>query len=173
VGLQTAYKTHIGTTLYQLVYQKSCHLPFELKHKAYWSIKTLNLDYLASGKKRILDIHKLEELRQNAYENVVIYKERTKAWHDKRIVKKEFNIGDYVLLFNSRLRLFPGKLRSRWTGPFKVSKILKSGAVEIRNNSYNPFVVNGQRLKQYQVGDIPTECPGHTLIDPPVPTSDI
>jgi hypothetical protein len=145
----TAYKTPIGTTPYQLVYGKSCHLPFELKHKAYWAIKILNLDYLASGEKRILDIHKLEKICQNAYENAIIYKERTKAWHDKRIVKKDFNIGDSVLLFNSRLRLFPGKLRSRWIGPFKVSKILKSGAVEIRNNSYNPFVVNGQRLKQY------------------------
>jgi hypothetical protein len=59
------------------------------------------LDYLASGEKRILDIHKLEELRQNAYENAIIYKERTKAWHDKRIVKKYFNIGDFVLLFDS------------------------------------------------------------------------
>jgi hypothetical protein len=133
----------------------------------------LNLDYLTAGEKRILDIHKLEELRQSAYENAKIYKERTKAWHDKRIVKKDFNIGDLVLLFNSRLRLFPGKLRSRWTGPFKVSKIMRSGAVEIKNETYRPFIVNGQRLKLYEGGDIPTDYSSHTLIDPPIPTTGV
>jgi hypothetical protein len=119
-----AYKTPIGTTPYQLVYGKSCDLPFELEHKAYWAIKTQILDFPAAGEKRILDIHKLEELCHSAYENAIIYKERTKVWHDKRIVKKDFNIGDHILLFNSRLRLFPGKMRSRWTGPYEVSKIL-------------------------------------------------
>jgi hypothetical protein len=131
----------------------------------------LNLDYLAGGEKRTLDIHKLEELRQSAYENAKIYKERTKAYHDKRIVKKNFNVGDSVLLFNTRLRLFPGKLRSRWTGPFEVSKILRSGAVEIKNDTCSPFLVNGQRLKLYEGGDIPTYYSSHTLIDPPIHTT--
>ncbi|KAI5417479.1 hypothetical protein KIW84_042185 [Lathyrus oleraceus] len=126
---------------------------------------------MTAGEKRILDIHKLEELRQSAYENAKIYKERTKAWHDKRIVKKDLNIGDHVLLFNSRLRLFPGKLRLRWTDPFKVSKILRSGAVEIKNETCSPFIVNGQRLKLYEGGDIPTDYSIHTLIDPPIPTT--
>ncbi|XP_050920206.1 uncharacterized protein LOC127137824 [Lathyrus oleraceus] len=82
---RTAYKTPIGTTPFKLVYGKSCHLPVELEHKAYWAIKTLNINYTAAGEQRILDIHKLEELRLNAYESARIYNKMTKQWHDKRI----------------------------------------------------------------------------------------
>ncbi|XP_050890775.1 uncharacterized protein LOC127096221, partial [Lathyrus oleraceus] len=123
---RTAYKTPIGTTPFKLIYGKSCHLPVELEHKAYWAIRNLNLNYKAAGEKRILDINELEELRRDAYENAKIYKERTKQWHDKRISRKIFKQGDAVLLFNSRLKLFPGKLRSRWSGPFHITKIFPS-----------------------------------------------
>ncbi|XP_050893363.1 uncharacterized protein LOC127099720 [Lathyrus oleraceus] len=98
---RTTYKTPIGTTPFKLVDGKSCHLPVELEHKAYWAVKTLNLNYTAAGEKRILDIHELEELRLDAYENAQIYKERTKKWHNNRISRKEINEGDKVLLFNS------------------------------------------------------------------------
>ena len=148
-------KTPIGTTPFKLVYGKSCHLPVELEHKAYWAIKTLNLNYKSAGEKRVLDIHELEELRLDAYENAKIYKERTKKWHDKRISRKDFKEGDIVLLFNSRLKLFPGKLRSRWSGPFEISKVFPSGTIEIKGSSIEPFIVNGQRLKHYfNVGNI-------------------
>ena len=103
----------------------------------------------ATGEKRILDINELEELRRDAYENARIYKERTKQWHDKRISRKIFKQGDAVLLFNSRLKLFPGKLRSRWSGPFHITNIFPSGAIEIKGKSTEPFTVNGQRLKHY------------------------
>ena len=146
---RTAYKTPIGTTPFKLVYKKSCHLPVELEHKAYWEIKTLNINYTAAGEKRILDLHELEELRLDAYENAKIYKERTKKWHDQRLSRKEFSVGDAVLLFNSRLRLFPGKLKSRWSGPFEITRVFPSGAVEIKDRNSAPFIVNGQRLKQY------------------------
>jgi hypothetical protein len=150
---RTAYKTPIGTTPFKLVYGKSCHLPVELEHKAYWVIKTLNLNYTAAGEKRILDIHELEELRLDAYENARIYKERTKKWHNNRILRKEFKEGDKVLLFNSCLRLFPGKLHSRWSGPFEITNIFPNGAIEVKGKTSEPFIVNGQCLKHYHNSD--------------------
>ncbi|XP_073221485.1 uncharacterized protein [Cicer arietinum] len=99
-------------TPYTLVYRKSCHLLVELEHEAYWAIKILNFDLTAACEKRKLQLSELDELRLGAYENVKLYKERTKKWHDKHIKIREFKEGDFVLLFNSRLKLFPGKLRS-------------------------------------------------------------
>jgi len=80
-----------------------------------------------------------------------IYKERTKKRHDKHIIKRDFKSGDLVLLFNSRLRIFPGKLRSRWSGPFQVRKVYPYRAIEIFSEKTRPFTVNGQRLKIYNI----------------------
>ncbi|KAK9698127.1 hypothetical protein RND81_08G084200 [Saponaria officinalis] len=87
-----------------------------------------------------------------AYDSARIYKERTKRWHDKRILQREFNVGDKVLLFNSRLRLFPGKLKSRWSGPFTVTAVGKFGHIEVESATGERFKVNGQRLKVYTEG---------------------
>ena len=113
---RTAFKTPIGLTPYQLIYGKSCHLPVELEHKAYWATRALNFDMMKAGKKRLLQLNELDELRMNAYENAKLYKDHTKLWHDKYSMKKEFHEGDFILLYNSRLKLFSGKLRSRWSG---------------------------------------------------------
>ena len=120
---RTAYKTPLGMSPFQLVYGKACHLPAELEHKAYWALKKLNFDMTAAGEKRMLQINELDEFRLQAYENNKLYKEKVKRWHDRKLVQKEFFIGQQVLLFNSRLRLFPGKLKSRWSGPFTVKKV--------------------------------------------------
>jgi len=109
----------------------------------------------------------LEELRIDAYENARIYKERTKRWHDKHILKKDFKSGDLVLLFNSRLKLFPGKLKSRWSGPFQVRKVYPDGAVEIFSEEKRSFKVNGQRLKVYNVGENIEVVATLALNDPP------
>ena len=97
-------------------------------------------------------MNELDELRLEAYESSSIYKESTKRWHDKHIIKKRFEKGDMALVFNSRLWLVPGKLKSRGSGPFQVTKVQPSGAVEVRSESTGAFTVNGQWLESYIVG---------------------
>jgi hypothetical protein len=70
---------------YKMVYGKACHLALEIEHKAFWAIKQLNYDFKIAGEKRILDIHLIEEWRNEAYENANLLKENVKTWHDKRI----------------------------------------------------------------------------------------
>ncbi|GJX23817.1 reverse transcriptase domain-containing protein [Tanacetum coccineum] len=112
-ALRTAFKTPIGCTPYKLVYGKSCDLPIELEHKAYWALKHANFNLKTVGDHRKLQLNKLNELRDQAYENSLIYKERTKKLHDSKIKNSIFNVGDRVLLFNSRLKIFSGKLKTR------------------------------------------------------------
>ncbi|KAG7585690.1 Reverse transcriptase RNA-dependent DNA polymerase [Arabidopsis thaliana x Arabidopsis arenosa] len=146
---RTAYKTPIGRTPFQMLYGKSCHLPVEVEYKAIWATKLLNLDIKEAQEKRSVDLHELEEIRLEAYESSKVYKERTKAFHDKKISPKDFKAGDQVLLFNSRLKLFPGKLKSRWSGPFTIKEVLPFGAVSLFAKDGSEFRVNGQRLKKY------------------------
>nr|GEZ45161.1 reverse transcriptase domain-containing protein [Tanacetum cinerariifolium] len=90
-----------------------------------------------------------------AYENSLIYKEKTKRIHDSKIKDRVFNVGDRVLLFNSRLKIFSGKLKTRWTGPFTVTQVFPYGTVELYQTNGPNFKVNGHKLKHYFGEDIP------------------
>ena len=135
---------------YRLVYGKACHLPIEMEHRAYCAIKTFNFNLDQACKQRLLQMNELDELRHESYESSQIYKERLKLFHDKTIARKTLEPNQKVLLYSSRLHMFPGKLRSRWTGPFVVKVVYPYGAVEIENpENGKSFKVNGQRLKPF------------------------
>ncbi|GKE85490.1 reverse transcriptase domain-containing protein [Tanacetum coccineum] len=154
-GFRTAYKTPIGCTLYKLVYGKACHLPIELEHKTYWALKHANFDLETTGDHRKVQLNELNEPHDQAYENSLIYKEKTKRIHDSKIKNRVFNVGDQVLLFNSRLKMLSGKLKSRWSRPFTIAHVFPYGIIELCQNSGPNFKVNGHRLKHYFGEDIP------------------
>ncbi|GJY67201.1 reverse transcriptase domain-containing protein [Tanacetum coccineum] len=124
-AFQTVYKTPLGTTLFRIIYGKAYYLLVELEHKAYWAIKACNMDLTKVGTNMFLQINELDELRLEAYESSISYKERTK-------------------------RLFLGKLKSRWYGPFEVSKDMENGAIKLYDEDGNEFIMNKQRVKPYQ-----------------------
>nr|GEV25246.1 reverse transcriptase domain-containing protein [Tanacetum cinerariifolium] len=130
-AFRIAFKTPIECTPDKLVYEKACHLPIELEHKAYWALKHCNFDLKTACDHQKVQLNELNELRDQAYENYLIYKEKTKKIHDSKIKDRVFNIGDRVLLFNSRLKIFSGKLKTRWTRPFTVAQVFPYGTVEL------------------------------------------
>ncbi|XP_057763110.1 uncharacterized protein LOC130982966 [Arachis stenosperma] len=163
-----AYKTPLGMSPFPIVYGKAFHLPVEIEHRAYWAVKQCNMDLTQAGVARKLQLEELECLRNEAYENARIYKEKTKAFHDHHIRKKDFQEGDEVLLYNSRLRFMPGKLPSRWEGAFMVKEIKPYGVVELFDpKSEATFKVNGHRVKKYHGYKLPMELEVFLLEDAP------
>ena len=131
---RTAYKTPIGMSPYRIVNGKPCHLPLELEYKSMWAIKKLNFDFKVTKEERLLQLNELEELRNEAYDNAKIYKDKTKKWHDQRILRREFKAG---------------KLKLKWSEPYAVVSSTTFGAVTLRTSNVEEFKVNSQRLKHY------------------------
>ena len=147
---RTAFKTPVGISPFRLIYGKPFHLPVELEHRAYWAIKKFNLSLDQAGKERLLQLQELQQLKNESYQNADIYKAKNKAYHDKHINRKSFHVHDKVWLYNSHLRLFPGKLRSRWDGAYEILEVYDNGSVLILDpKTQNSFKVNGHRLKPY------------------------
>nr|GEV99752.1 reverse transcriptase domain-containing protein [Tanacetum cinerariifolium] len=78
-----------------------------------------------------VQLNELNELRDQAYENSLIYKEKTKRIHDSKIKDRVCNVGDRVILFNSRFKIFSGMLKTCWSGPFTMTQVFPYGTVEL------------------------------------------
>nr|GEX99861.1 reverse transcriptase domain-containing protein [Tanacetum cinerariifolium] len=120
------------------------------------ALKHVNFDLKTTGGHRKLQLNELSELRDQAYENSVIYKERTKRLHDSKIKNRISNVGDQVLLFNSRLKIFSGKLKTRWSCPFTITRVFAYGTIELSQPNGPNFKENGHHVKHYFGGDIPS-----------------
>ncbi|XP_055822017.1 uncharacterized protein LOC129890499 [Solanum dulcamara] len=121
----------------------------DLEPKVLWALKKLNLSLSEAANIRLEQINEMDEFLLREYERVAMYKERMELYHDRHIEKWEFCPGDLVLFFNSRLRLFLGKLKSKCSGPFTISRVFPHGAIEIEAHDRHKFKVNGQQVKLY------------------------
>nr|GEW63095.1 reverse transcriptase domain-containing protein [Tanacetum cinerariifolium] len=121
----------------------------------YWALKHVNFNLKTTSDHRKLQLNELNELCDQAYENSVIYKERTKKLYNSKIKNRIFNVGDQVLLFNSRLNIFSGKLKTHWSGPFSITHVFSYGTVELSQPNGPNFKVNGHRVKHYFGGFTP------------------
>ncbi|XP_076951091.1 uncharacterized protein LOC143624266 [Bidens hawaiensis] len=143
-----AYKTAIGTIPYILVCGNDCHLPVELAQRAYWATKQVNTSYDDAYTARKLAFGEIEEVK--AYGCAYTYKANMNKVHDAKIRLKNFELGQRVWLYNTRMKLFPGKLKSIWAGPYPIVGIGNHGQYEIEYFDYHVRkLVNNYMLNPY------------------------
>ena len=150
MGIQNSLQDHSWNVSLSPSLRQSVPSPVEVEYKAWWAIKKLNIDLSRADMKRFLNLNEMEELRNDTYNNSNTTKQRLKKWHDQLVSRKEFQKRQRVLLYDSKLHIFSGKLKSRWIGPFTIQQVHSNGVVELLNsNSIGSFNVNGHRLKPF------------------------
>ncbi|XP_028801571.1 uncharacterized protein LOC114756794 [Neltuma alba] len=135
---------------YRFVYGKSCHLPVELEHKAYWTVLTCNKEIDKAGEERLFQLQEIEEMRREAYDNSRMYKEKFKAIQDSGILRKNFQLGDKVLKFKARFKFRDGKLKERCDGPYTITKVFGYRAFQLKDEKDGTtHLANGHLFKLF------------------------
>ncbi|XP_070034624.1 uncharacterized protein [Nicotiana tomentosiformis] len=116
-----------------------------------WALKKLHLYWDVAANFRVSHTNELDEFRYHAYESSSLCKEKMKYLHDKYIWNKDFKARDLVLLFNSRLRMFPEKLKSKCSGPLEIVGVTPFGALDLKNKNNETIRINGHWVKHYLV----------------------
>jgi hypothetical protein len=145
------WKNSIGFTPYQLVYGKQVLLPIEFQIHTFKLAVDLGIDLSKAQKERIMQLNQLDEMRQAAIEHNILIQQQRAHWHDKFIKKKQFKVGDWALLFDSKFKNFKAKFTTHWLGPYEVAEVYDNGSVKLQtiDDEASSFTVNGHRLKLY------------------------
>jgi hypothetical protein len=149
---RTTWRNTTGFSPYELVYGKSVVFPVEFEMKTLRTALAVNLDLTDAQTARLQQLNELEEKRLDAIQQTTIIQQQRSKWHDKNIKDKQFQKGNWALLFDSRFKEFQGKLRTRWLGPYEVDTVFPNGTVRLLtiDDSKTPLLVNGHRLRLYQ-----------------------
>jgi len=126
-------------------------LPIEFQIKIFRTVVQLGLDLSKAQQQSFLQLNELDELRRDVVQHNILIQWQRKRWHDKSIQKKKFQPGDWVLLYDSRSKIFKGKFHKRWMGPYEVIRVFENRAVEVKtiDGQSSVFLVNGHKLKKY------------------------
>jgi hypothetical protein len=149
---RTTWRNTTGFSPYELVYGKSVVFPVEFEIKTLRTALAANLDLTNAQTARLQQLNELEEKRLDAIQQTTVIQQQRSQWHDKNIKNKQFQKGNWALLYDSRFKEFQGKLRTRWLGPYEVDTVFPNGTVRLLtiDDSRTPLLVNGHRLRLYQ-----------------------
>eukprot|EP00253_Pinus_taeda_P033587 PITA_33587 len=126
------WKTTTGFTPYELVYGKKALLSIEFEYNTLRMADQLDLDLIHAQKERLLQLNGLDEQRLQALLHSKVVQLQRKIWHDRHLKEKQFQEGDWAMMYDSRYKYFKGKLRTRWLGPYIVEKCNDNGSILIR-----------------------------------------